>query len=81
MLDIEFASGTSVQFELKQPMEIEEVRELDRGRQPSSSPTALPSAAASSSVGDGRHDLRGRHAQRERAGGPRGGARRRWATG
>src|SRR5688572_19784771 len=28
MLDIEFASGTSVQFELKQPMKIEEVRGL-----------------------------------------------------
>src|SRR5581483_8053870 len=27
MLDIEFASGTAVQFELKQPMDIEKVRE------------------------------------------------------
>src|SRR4051795_9649620 len=28
LLDIEFASGTSVQFELKQPMNIEKVRDL-----------------------------------------------------
>lgn len=32
MLDIEFASGTSVQFQLKQPMKIEDVRELIKAK-------------------------------------------------
>ena len=52
MLDIEFASGTSVQFELKQPMKIEEVRELiaqaDRHRsaQPQRRHRSIPAAKA-----------------------------------
>lgn len=41
MMDIEFASGTSVQVELKQPMEIEEVRTLiEEGSE--QTPDALP---------------------------------------
>jgi SecD/SecF fusion protein len=42
MLDIEFASGTSVQFDLKQPMKIEDVRSIvnDASRK---NPDALPS--------------------------------------
>jgi SecD/SecF fusion protein len=39
MLDIEFASGTSVQFELKQPMKIEEMRKLIAHADPKVLPT------------------------------------------
>jgi SecD/SecF fusion protein len=39
MLDIEFASGTSVQFELKQPMKIEDVRKLIERAAPNVLPT------------------------------------------
>jgi SecD/SecF fusion protein len=44
MMDIEFASGTSVQFELKQPMKIEEVRQvIEQARD--RHPDALPAPA------------------------------------
>jgi SecD/SecF fusion protein len=41
MMDIEFASGTGVQFELKQPMKIEEVRRI-LNDESSRNPTGLP---------------------------------------
>jgi SecD/SecF fusion protein len=42
MFDIEFSKGTAVQFELKEPMEIDQVRKLIE-RKSAEAPTALPS--------------------------------------
>jgi SecD/SecF fusion protein len=52
VLDIEFASGTAVQFELKEPMEINELRQIIEA-QSKQNPAALP-APSVVTVGDDR---------------------------
>jgi SecD/SecF fusion protein len=63
ILDIEFAGGTSVQFQLKQPMKLEEVRSMVAAIGEAKLPS--PSVFGVNNPGETPGDLRNRHAQHQ----------------